>query len=348
MPTRKTPEQIAQIQKDIEDADNLPTVEELQQNAVEKLGHISNWEFLIEPPTTEAVLQLLSTLPPVHGVEHIDFADFVQPLPQKKKIKKQHPTNPNLMIDENVDCWVLYMSVAGRQAMLNAAAEKNAWRVEIEPEPNSPVGAPGFLSLEQRIIYREYIKIWVRIPQTVTGTATGDGGMIYPPSELFLGSRNGQAWVPFSGGGQAAGTNPYEKVETSARGRALGAWGFGVFPGSGIASLEEMQGIAENRQGMEQEQRNLPGPQENTRRPNREQLEEQALTVIEQLRQVTGASEGENWAKVGQYVTKSLGAVHAYDADRNLLHLEGLKDGQLMMMTKFLQEKVVQIQSELI
>lgn len=321
-----------------------PSIEQQQQEAVGKIGHISNWEFLLEPPTTEAVLNLLRTLPPVHGIEHIDFADFVQPLPQGKKIEVQHPTNPNLKVKETIPCWVLYMSVAGRQAMLNAAAAKNNWRVEVEPEPNSPIGAPGFLSMEQRIVYREYIKIW----QYVRPINTPDDDQFIPAGEVYLGVRNGQAWVPFSGGSQAAGTNPYEKVETSARGRALGAWGFGVFPGSGIASLEEMQGVEQNRSGMEQEQRNLPGPQENTRRPNREQLEEQALTVIEQLRQATNATEAENWAKIGQYVTKSLGAVHAYDPERNLLHLDGLKDGQLIMMTKFLQEKVVQIQAELI
>lgn len=311
-----------------------PSLEEQQEEVVQQLGHISNWEFLLVPPTSEAVLALLATLPPVHGVKHVDFADFVQALPQKKKIKKPHPTNPRLQIDESVENWVLYMSVAGRQAMLNAAAELNNWRVEIEPEPNSPVGAPGFLSLETRIVYREYIKIWSYIGASYEATK-------------YLGVRNGMAWVPFSGGNQAAGSNPYEKVETSARGRALGAWGFGVFPGSGIASLEEMQGVAENKQAIDAETGGRQPRAENTRRPGREDLLEKTLTAVEALRQATNDSEEGVTAKVGQYVSKTLGSVAAYDPERNELHWDGIKDGQLMMLEKFLSQKVAQILGEL-
>lgn len=312
------------------------TEEEIHEQAIEQArAHISNWEFLLEPPTTEAVLDLLKTLPPVHGIKHVDYADFVQALPQKKKIQKPHPHNPTLTVTESVENWVIYMSVAGRQAMLNAAAELNGWRVEIEPEPNSPVGAPGFLSMETRIVYREYIKIW----RYVVGDEKTE--------ELYLGVRNGMAWVPFSGGSNAAGSNPYEKVETSARGRALGAWGFGVFPGSGIASLEEMQGVAENKQAMDAQAPQGSGPAENTRRPGREQLLEKALTAVEALRQETSDTEEGITSKVGRYVTKNLGAVAAYDESRNLMHWDGLKDGQLMMLEKFLNQKVAQIQGEL-
>lgn len=313
------------------------TVEDLQMAAVESLGHISNWEFLVEAPTSAAVLALLATLPPVHGIRHVDYADFVQALPAKKKIKKPHPTNPRLMVDESIENWVLYMSVAGRQAMLNAAAELNDWRVEIEPEPNSPVGAPGFLSLEQRIVYREYIKIWQYL---------GPDHNLAP--EKYLGSRNGMAWVPFSGGNQAAGSNPYEKVETAARGRALGAWGFGVFPGSGIASLEEMLGVSENRDAIRAESGERgSGPAENTRRPNREALLEKALTTVEALRQATNDTEDGVTAKVGRYVSNTLGAKAAYDGERNELHWDGLKDGQLMMLEKFLSQKIIDIKAEL-
>jgi hypothetical protein len=333
MVTKAQQDKAEKIQAEIAAADAAeePTPAEGQ------IGHISNWEFLRTPPTSEQVLALLATLKPVHGLEHKDYADFVQALPAKKKYQKPHPTNPNLKIDDYVENWVLYMSVAGRQAMLNDAAALNDWRVEIEPEPNSPVGAPGFLSLEQRIVYREYIKIWQYV--------NGEGRLT---AERYLGSRNGQAWVPFSGGSQAAGSNPYEKVETAARGRALGAWGFGVFPGSGIASLEEMQGVAENRQAIEREQGPRgAGPAENTNRPKREQLEEQALTAVEKLRQVTNDSEEGITGKVGAYVSKTLGAKAAYDPERNVLHWDGIKDGQLMMLTTFLTQKIAQIEGAL-
>lgn len=300
--------------------------------------HISNWEFLTRPPTSEEVLHLLGTLPPVHGIRHEDYADFVQALPARKKISVPHPTNPKLKVEEYIDNWTLYMSVAGRQAMLNAAQELNNWRVEIEPEPNSPVGAPGFLSLEQRIVYREYIKIW-QYAEERPGNVP----------ERYLGSRNGQAWVPFSGGSQAAGSNPYEKVETSARGRALGAWGFGVFPGSGIASLEEMLGVEQNKRGIEQEQAQQGGGgrPENPPRRTREGALEETMTLSEEFRQLTGDPEDVHAGKIGRYVTKTLGAVAAYDGERNELHWDGLKDGQLVMMANMLRGKIAQIKGEL-
>jgi hypothetical protein len=335
MVTKKTGEEIA------DEVDAPDPVEA----AVEKArAHISNWEFLVEPPTTEAVLALLATLPPVHGLKHVDYADFVQALPAKKKIQKPHPTNPNLKVDEYIENWVLYMSVAGRQAMLNDAQALNHWRVEIEPEPNSPVGAPGFLSLEQRIVYREYIKIW----QYVKPVSAPTDGAFVPGGEVCLGSRNGQAWVPFSGGSQAAGSNPYEKVETAARGRALGAWGFGVFPGSGIASLEEMLGVSENLDAIKAEGGNgRQARAENTNRPSREALEEKALSAVEKLRQLTSDTDEGVTAKVGIYVTNKLGSKTAYDPDRNLMHWDGMKDGQLMMLTTFLTEKISQIEGAL-
>ena len=337
------------VAKKVEEKPVEPSLEEQKEEAAAKLGHISNWEFLLEPPTSEKVLTLLATLPPVHGIKHVDFADFVQALPQKKSISVPHPTNPRLKVEEKIENWVLYMSVAGRQAMLNAAAEKNRWRVEIEPEPNSPVGAPGFLSMETRIVYREYIKIWQYLkPIDLDQETTADRDTAIV-GEVYLGVRNGMAWVPFSGGTNAAASNPYEKVETSARGRALGAWGFGVFPGSGIASLEEMQGVAENKQAMDADRggQRGQGPAENTRRPGREDLLEKTLTAVESLRQATNDSEEGITAKVGTYVSKTLGSMAAYDPERNELHWDGLKDGQLMMLEKFLSQKVAQIHGEL-
>lgn len=306
-------------------------VEDQAEPGPEPEGHISNWEFLDRAPTTSEVLALLGTLPKIHGLNMVDYADYVQALPQKKKVKVAHPNNPRLKIDESVENWVLYVSVAGRMAMLNAAAAINNWRVEIEPEPNSPVGAPGFISLEQRIVYREYIKIWAYMPNN---------------GEKYLGIRNGMAWVPFSGGSQAAGSNPYEKVETSARGRALAAWGFGVLPGSGIASLEEIMGMDQNREAMGSEravERAETGAPAHPNRPSREDLLEGAFTAVEALRQTTNDTEKGMVAKVGQYLSGRLGAHGVYDEGAGILHWDLVKDGHLVMLTNFLKQKNVEI-----
>lgn len=315
--------------------------EQQQQPVAEKVTDAetgiehSNWEFIKEPPTTEQVRQLINTVPAVHGIKLIDYFDFVQALPARKKVQVPHPTNPRLKVEEYIDNWVLYVSVAGRQAMLNAAQELNGWRVDYEPEPNSPVGAPGFLSLETRIVYREYVKIW---KYTETGPAEG----------LFLGSRPGQAWVPYTGGSQAAGSNPYEKVETAARGRALGAWGFGVIPGSGIASLEEMQGVQQNREAIDKETGTTGPDVGRSTRKSREGMLEELKTEIEALRQATNDTDDGMVAKVGFYLAKTLGARGVYDDVDGLIHWDQVKDGHLVLLTNFIRQKNVEIKGRLV
>ena len=122
---------------------------------------------------------------------------------------------------EWVEVWRLYMTVAGRVAMVQKACEVNGWNVDFSPEANVPENNPaGFLFTEPSLVYREYCNIY-----------THDG-----EQPIFIGSKPGMSM-----GKQ--GNNAYEKLETSARGRAIAAWGFGVLPGSGIASLEEMESV---------------------------------------------------------------------------------------------------------
>lgn len=308
-----------------------PAVEEAapEEETSQDVGHLSQWEFLRTPPTTAQVLALLKTLPDVWGISAADYIDYVQPLPAKKKVMVPHPTKPNIAVEEYWDCWAVYMSVGGRMAMLNDAQQKNGWKVKFLPEPVSPVGAPGYISLETRIVYREYIKI-------------------YDKDGESLGIRSGTAWVPFSGGTQAAGSNPYEKVETSARGRALAGWGFGLMPGSGIASIEEIQGIVQNRQGIDAERHEAgsqQGPAQNTNRMSREDQLELAKGAVERLRILTNDNDDDMAKKVGLYVTGTLGAMNAYDPTTNTVHWDGLKTGQLMMMAKALNQKSNSIES---
>lgn len=241
----------------------------------------SNWEFIETIPTPEAVKALLETLPDQWGVHVADFAEFIQALPSTKKVKVEVPSDgrrKSQPIDKWFKVWTLYMGVAGRIAMLRAAAEINHWRVDMEPAPGAG-GVGGFIEItpidqltgdgrQGRIVYREAITIW---------TTDED-------EQECLGTKTGTAWVPAQGGQQAAGSNPWEKCETAARGRAIAAWGIGILPGSGVASVEEMQNADQiNRQ------REQGGPrQEQAPRKTREQLIDEALGLAEQCRQLRG------------------------------------------------------------
>lgn len=299
---------------------------------------LSQWEFIDRVPTAEDVIALLAGLPDVWGIAALDYLDFVQPLPQSKKVKRTNERGQ--VITDSVDCYVLYMSVAGRQKMINDAAEKHGWRVDFVPEPVTPTGAAGYISLEPRIVYREYVQIrlWTE-------------GEVDP----VLGSKPGTAWVPFSGGSNAAASNPYEKVETSARGRAIAAWGFGVFPGSGVASLEEMQGARANALGMEMEKAAQGGwdaprgqrPARGTRRPqvNRDDRLTAMFEVSEELRQARGLDDKEHHARLVHFLTTNLGIRGAVSAD-GVVDWDKIKDGQIELLTNSLRTSLRNFRDE--
>lgn len=257
---------------------------------------ISNWEFIDRVPSPEEVLKLLETLPAVWGVKTEDFADYVQVLPNSKKVKHRVPVDGGrTRVEESYhDIGIIYMSVAGRVKMIEAAQEAHRWRVDFEPEPVTPTGVPGMLQLDDRIVYREYCTIYER-------EAIGSG----PAREtvwVCIGRKPGTAWVPAKGGSQAAGSNPYEKVETSARGRSIAAWGFGVLPGSGVASYEEMMSQAPNRRALESE-----GSSGGERRMTRGEIMTELLTAIEKARQLRGVDQADIHRRVADYVVKSFG-----------------------------------------
>lgn len=313
----------------------------------EDQGHVSltNWEFLQGAPTVEQVREMLLTLPDVWGVPYVDFIDYVQALPQKKKVKKPHPDRPGVLLDEYVDAYTLYMGVAGRIKMLERAAEKQGWRVDFVPEPTTPTGIPGYLNHSERLVYRVYVVIMAPVGPMIS-LARPDGLMLNPDGNAetriearkykMLGRKPGTAWVPASGGSNAAGTNPYEKVETSALGRALAAWGFGVMPGSGIASVEEMEAIKGNRAYLEAESGagatgRIPR-RSNGNRKSRQTLLEEALALGEEVRQRTGRDPEEMKAKVGSYLAMDLGIDGVYDAVKGEVDWSKVKDGQLTLL----------------
>lgn len=282
---------------------------------------IGQWEFLHRPPTRQQVIELLRSMKPVYGILYVDFADYVQALPQRKKVTRKTSTGrPNEIW---FDSYAIYMSVPGRVAMLQAAAELNAWRAEFIPEPVTPTGVPGWLTNgkeEGRIVYREYLRI---VP---IGNDEDDG----------LGQKPGTAWVPYAGGSQAAGSNPYEKVETSARGRAIAAWGIGVLPGSGIASVEEIETAFQQKAEIDANGgRQQRGPAAAPARKTREELLELVHTTAEQYRQKADMDDVQIMRKLGEYCTNRLGVKGSYwmdDDEQWQLDLAPVKDGQLQLL----------------
>ncbi len=175
-----------------------------------------SWAFIGTAPSYQDAVALLDTIPPIFGVKTSDFTDHILPLMQRTKVQDASGNT------KWVEVWRLYMTVAGRVAMIQKACEINDWHVDFQPEVNVPEGnSAGFLFTEPNLVYREYCNIYKH----------DENGEV-----LFLGSKPGMSM-----GKQ--GANAFEKIETSARGRSIAAWGFGVLPGSGIASLEEMESV---------------------------------------------------------------------------------------------------------
>lgn len=296
----------------------------------------SQWEFLNRTPTREEVQALIETLPPVWGVDVAAYGEYMQALPQNKKVKRPHPDpTKNVTIVDSLPAYTLYMSVGGRQQMLREAQEKNGWRVDYRPEPVTPTGVPGYLSFKDRLVYRVYVDVYLLFE------TRGPGDRDLLPEPVLLGTRSGTAWVPESGGSNAAATNPYEKVETSALGRAIGAWGFGVLPGSGIATVEEMAAIAGNRAHMEASGGNGGKPQ--GERQSREELIESTLSTIEHYRQLVGKNDAEMAAQIGAYLVSKLGIARAWDPHSGTVVWAEVKDGQLVMLRKLMQEGITRL-----
>jgi hypothetical protein len=302
----------------------------------------SAWEFWDVPPTTDQVRELLATLRPVYGVKTVDYLDYVQALPQTKKIPGRIlDSRGKRDVETKRETWSLYMSVGGRVAMLAEAQELNHWTVEHQPEMHTPDGCPtGYVQYDDRIVYREYVVISV-YGRMVQSSVLGGGDkqtLTILDEPIVLGSKAGTAWVPRTGGSQAKGSNPFEKVETAARGRAIGAWSFGVLPGSGIASLEEMLGVPDNEAAAGRDRGNRRGSEQEM--PSREELLEQVAAKGEEARQLLGAAT-EDWnGQVATYLTEVLmirGEVLTADGN---VDWSRAKDGQLQLAAARFQQLI--------
>lgn len=102
-----------------------------------------------------------------------------------------------------------YMTVDGKLAMANEDHRRQAKRLDFGP------------------------------PQVLVDNEEQLTLMVTVTSEVY-GVRHGIATSRRIGGAQAEREFPWEVAETSAIGRALAAMGYGLFPGSGLASAEDM------------------------------------------------------------------------------------------------------------
>lgn len=109
-----------------------------------------------------------------------------------------------------VEVQVPYMSVDGRVAMANEDHRRQGKRLDFE----DPV-----------VLVDDENQVTLLVGVT---------------SEVY-GRRHGIASSRKLTGSSAEKSNPWEVAETSAIGRALGAFGYGVLPGSGLASAEDIE-----------------------------------------------------------------------------------------------------------
>lgn len=332
--------------------DDAPAVEEQPveptqaQEGDSPEEELSNWEFIDRVPTRDEVLKLLETLPSVWGIKPVDYAEYVQALPSTKKMSVRQG---KAKVDRWFNVYTLYFGVAGRQKMLNDAQEKHGWQVTFRPEPVTPSGVPGFVEMDERLVYREYVEISAPIgPKRVLGSSEA-GGEWHVAEWTSLGSRPGTAWVPRSGGKQAAGSNPYEKVETSARGRAIAAWGFGVLPGSGIASLEEMLGVPRNLAAVQaeaaMEQEPGGGP------VDKEELQAEIRSILVDLQQATEREMHETNQIAADWFANSLDlVVGVFDEDKKVVRLDLSKvaRGQLIQARNAFRRSLAKVRGQAI
>lgn len=249
----------------------------------------SSWVFIDRPATVDDVTALLRTLnvpysagrgPSEDGIRRgpdlppltMDrYLPYILPMSNNVKVKIPDPNNPQRTVDEYHMQTTLYTQVAGRLAILADVAERQHWRVDIYPEPVTPTGIPGYLRFDDRLVVRVYVEITDSMGQS-------------------LGKRFGTAWCKSEGGFNAEGSNPYETAETSALGRALAQWGFGILPGSGIASVEEMRLARQNLTGPTQGRRGGTQAPERVKE-ERGDLVASAIDFIEQRRKLSGLTQ---------------------------------------------------------
>lgn len=291
----------------------------------------SPWEFLDAPATVEQVTALLRSLevpysatPGVLGddgkrhdalaaVTMEKYLPFVLPMTNNKKTKDERGAT------KYVTSTTLYTQVAGRLALLNDTAARNGWAVDIYPEATVPTGVPGYLRMDDVLLFRVYVEI----------AANGRS----------LGRKFGTASGKATGGNNAEGTNPYETVETSALGRALAQWGFGILPGSGIASVEEMRLAQQNGRAAARAGSRGGHPPEAPPAESRGDLIASALDFTGRLRSLRGFSEEQSDAALERWINEKF-AIVGFVSAPGTYEWQMLSDAQIKYLRGAMRDAV--------
>jgi hypothetical protein len=235
------------------------------------------------------MVERLATIPPLFGIKTVAYADHVLPMENRQKVTDNG-------VERYVDTIRLYMQVSGRVRMLADGQEKWGWDVVETQE------------------YPQMDPIVLRMGISIQGDPAADG--------YIRGIRYGTS----KGKG---GDNAWEKMETAARGRAIGAWGFGVLPGSGIATLEEMQDAL------------TPGVTRDERREerSRDDIELSIHAEVEKLRQLRQADPDVIKQGIVEYVRTSLGIGMEW-TEGEPLDFTRFKDGQLLLLERQVRQNI--------
>lgn len=297
----------------------------------------SSWVFIDRPATIEEVKNLLAGVqvpysggrgPSVDGMSQgpeltpltMDrYLPYVLPMSNKQKVKTPDPNNPQRDIESFVRQTTLYTQVAGRLAILAEVAERRGWTVDIYPEKDVSTGVPGYLRFDDRLVFRVYIEI--------------------SEGSRSLGRRFGTAGGKAEGGFNAEGSNPYETVETSALGRALAQWGFGILPGSGIASVEEMRLARQNVGGARGPGRGAP-PETERSKEDRRDLIASTLEWIESRRKLSNMTQEQVDAGLVTWVSNKFSIDEFLTAD-GAYSWDLLTDAQIALLRNTTRDAVV-------
>lgn len=267
----------------------LATVESIEKTFARR---IVPWEWT-GAVAKEDMLASIESLPPVFGLRPADYVEYVLPVTNNVEIKAAQPSGKPIGTGKYEQVTKLYFQVGGRQAMLRDAVDRYGWNVEEE---------------ETILVDHEAKFTVIRMMIQIDGEWWVGG----PPSpeEIIqenLGGNQGQSRRREIAGtrwgiGKLQGKDAaWEIAETKARGRALGSWGFGLLPGSGLASFEEMEDAeTSDRPPTGQSRRE-------TAHLNFEDLHVALLTKMEQLRQITDVPVDEARVKTLEYIRKNLG-----------------------------------------
>ncbi len=209
-------------------------------------------QFLNQPPTPEQLREALANVPTIEGLDLSEWAEHVTIIPSNKKQASS----------DWIKVYTVYFDVAARIVMARKWHMDRDATMTLKKKTLNAEGNPAA---------DRFFLCSVELESSVLGPAIG-----YATADLS------------EAGSGADRTNPIENALTSAMGRALGEWGFGLIPGSGaVASADEISTALERkgkatRPSQAQKKRSNDNEQEPP--PQEEDTDEQATEIMEGIR----------------------------------------------------------------